>query len=247
MVRELLNGRFANTAFCILAPDGKKRLSGTGRSPQMGFGLGRGGDETDNKAVLEKMNAIAQQYPAAGKPDDAVVPDFHSFKQALNVASGDQRLLVFSVAAQKDRAAVKKTMQQVANHADMVGRFHYDFAAALDVKWSKVIEGDRNRTGIFIIQAGEFGQDGKVVAELPLKCDAEKIRNVLDKANKSYAAREKRKVYSVHVEKGRKQGVRYQDNMPWGEDRDGDGKIDDRRMRRPEDGRRGRLGPPPGF
>ena len=114
MVRGFLNGRFENTAFCILAPDGKKRLSGTGRSPQMAFGLGRGGDVSDNEATLKRLDAVAKPYPVAGSTAAAVVPDFHSFKQALNVASGDQRLLVFSVAAKKDRAAVNKTIQQVA-------------------------------------------------------------------------------------------------------------------------------------
>jgi hypothetical protein len=37
MVRSFLDGRFENTAFCILAPDGKERLSGTGRSPNAGL------------------------------------------------------------------------------------------------------------------------------------------------------------------------------------------------------------------
>ena len=231
MVRGFLNGRFENTAFCILAPDGKKRLSGTGRSPQMAFGHGRGGDVRDNGAVLKRLDAIAAKHPTTGRVADAVVPDFHSFKQALNVASGDQRLLVFTVAAKKDRAAVKKTIQQVANHPDAVGRFHYDFADTPDAEWSKLIDGDRGKTGIFIIQAGEFGQDGKVVAELSLSDDAGKVRDALGKANQAFAASEKRKVYSAHIEKGRRTGVSYEDNMPWGEDRDADGKIDERRRR----------------
>jgi len=238
MVREFLNGRFANTAFCILAPDGKKRLSGAGRSPQMGFRIeGRpvvgGPDEKENniKAVME-MEKIAAKYPSKSTDARAVVQDFHTFKQALNIASGDQRLLVFSVAANKDRAAVRKTIQQVANHPDAIGRYHYDFADKVDIDWSQAIEGDKNKTGIFIIRAGEFGQDGQVVAELPLMSDANKIVMLLEKENKNFAASEKRKVYSEHVEKGRKEGIKYEDNMPWGEDRDGDGKIDERRTRR---------------
>lgn len=69
------------------------------------------------------------------------------------------RLLVFSVAAKRDRAAVRNTIQKGANNPDAVGRYHYDFADTVDADWSKAIKVDKNKTGIFIIRAGEFGQD----------------------------------------------------------------------------------------
>lgn len=232
MVREFLNGRFANTAFCILAPDGKKRLSGSGRSPRQGFHVGRSSDENQNSAVLKKMDEIASKYPAKGQDSQAVVQDFHSFKQSLNIASGDQRLLVFVVAPKKSRESLKKSMQQVANHPDVLGRYHFDFADTIDAHWAGKVKGAQQKTGIFIIRAGQFGQDGNIVAELPLKSSPGKIREVLAKENQQFAKTEKRKNYSEHVSQGRREGVEYQDNMPWGEDRDGDGQIDERRRRR---------------
>lgn len=238
MVREFLNGRFENTAFCILAPDGKKRLSGTGRSPMMGLRVrgrpepGTAESKANNGKTIAKMDEIAAKYPAKGTSEKAVVQNFHSFKQALNIASGDQRLLVFVVAPQKDRSGLKRSMQAVANHPDVMGRFHFDFADKVDVDWSQVIDGDKNKTGIFIIQAGKFGQHGKAVAELPLNTQPEKIRSTLNQENQKFAKNEKRKVYSDHVVEGRREGVKYVDNMPWGEDRDADGKIDERRRRR---------------
>jgi hypothetical protein len=231
MVREYLNGRFANTAFCILSPDGKKRLSGAGRSPSQGFGLGRSAPDGQNPAILTSMEKVAADYPAKGPNSQAVIQDFHSFKQALNIASGDQRLFVFVVAQKNERERLKKSMQQVANHPDTIGRYHYDFADQVDAQWSAAIEGDQKKTGIFIIQAGKFGQDGQVVAELPLDTMPEKIRAVLEKENEQFAKTEQRKDYSAHVSEGRREGVKYEDNMPWGEDRDGDGKIDERRHR----------------
>lgn len=211
----------------------------------MGFGI-RGRPEAgsaeakeQNNQVIKAMADIAKKYPAQADVKNAVVEDFHSFKQALNIGSGDQRLLVFAVAAKNQREALKEKMKKVANHPDVIGKFHFDFADNIDAKWSDVIDGDQNKTGIFVIHAGEFGQKGKVVAELPLSSRAEKIRSVLENANKDYSATEKRKDYSKHVEKGRREGVKYTDNMPWGEDRDGDGKIDEkRRHREPRAGRR---------
>ena len=238
MVRELLNGKFVNTAFCVLAPDGKKRLSRAGRSPAMGFGIRErhdaGSDEEEkvNASVIAAMNDIAKQYPAKGKSEDAVMEDFHSFEQALNVSSGDQRLLVFTVADEKQTESLKKRMKKVANYQDVLGRYHFDFATPTDVKWSEAIEGNKEGTGFFIIQPDEFGQKGKVLAELPLSSSPETIRGELDQANKKYAASETRKHYGKHVEKGRRTGVKYEDAMPWGEDRDADGKIDKRRGRR---------------
>ncbi|MBK1831176.1 hypothetical protein JIN77_10590 [Verrucomicrobiaceae bacterium R5-34] len=238
MVRKFLNGRFENTAFCVLAPDGKTQLSRTGRSPQMGFGIrgrpeaGGAEEKAQNAAVLAAMTKIAKQYPAKASAEHAVVEDFNSFKQGLNISSGDQRLFVFTVAPLKQREALKKSMQKVANHKEVIGKYHFDFADKVDAEWSKVIEGDKNKTGIFIIQAGEFGQTGKVLAELPLDTKPEKIRAALGKANQAFASSEKRKVYATHVRKGRAEGVKYEDNMPWGEDRDGDGKIDERPQRR---------------
>lgn len=237
MVREFLNGRFENTAFCILTPDGKKRLTGAGRSPQMGMGI-RGRPEPGskeeaalNKRVIAEMDRLAKKYPSKAKASDAVVRDFHTFKQALNVSSGDQRLLVYAVAAKKHRAALESLLKPVANHPDVIGRYHFDIAGETDAKWSDAIDGDKEKTGIFIIRAGEFGQEGKVLAELPLKSKPTEIRKALAVANKAFSASEKRKVYSEHIVKGRREGVEYKDTMPWGEDRDADGKIDEKRDR----------------
>jgi len=238
LVRKFLKGKFANTAFCVLAPDGKTELTRGGRSPQMSFGIrgrpevGSAEEKARNAEVIEAMTKISKKYPAKAGVANAVVEDFNSFKQSLNISSGDQRLLVFTVAPRNQREVLKKGMQKVANHPDVIGRFHFDFADTIDAEWSKVIEGDKNKTGIFIIHAGEFGQKGKVVAELPLGSKAMKIRETLAKANQDFASTETRKVYSKHVEKGRREGVKYEDNMPWGEDRDGDGKIDTRRQKR---------------
>ncbi len=239
MVRSLLNGRFENTAFCIFAPDGKTRLSGTGRSPRQGFGLGRSSPEQQNADVIRQMNKIAVQYPERGSTLDAEVQDFHSFKQALNVASGDQRLLVFVVAPERKRKILTVSMRKVMNHPDVLGRYHLDFADKEDLEWANVIEGEKEKSGIFVVRSGAFGQDGRVMAELPLDASPVEIRKVLNEANGRFAESEKRKQYADHVSQGRREGVRYEDKMPWGEDRDADGKIDEgRRHRGSSHGRR---------
>jgi hypothetical protein len=112
MVRKLLNGKFANTAFCVFDPQGKRQLSSAGRSPSQGLqtrggrGRGRGGpsakpgsgtaaedDSHDN--VIRQMQRIAGQFKSTGESEETALQDFNTFRQALNVASADQRLLMF--------------------------------------------------------------------------------------------------------------------------------------------------------
>lgn len=250
MVRGFLQGRFENTAFCILAPDGKTRLTKTGRSPQMalttgkasgpsgpsgpsGYGrrLSRAADNFNNQDVIDSLEKIAQEYPAKGSTANAIPQDFHSFEQALNVSSGDQRLLVFTVVSAQHRNTTIRHLTSTINDRSISGRFHFDFAVNSDANWALSIKGVTQKTGIFIIHADPFGQSGKVIKQLPLNTPADSIKQALIKANSHFAKVEKPKVYSEHISAGRRAGIRYQDNMPWGEDRDADGKIDEPRRR----------------
>lgn len=231
MVRSFLRGRFENTAFCILAPDGEERLSGTGRSPAMGFGAGgpRGNPDTQRTAVLGSMERITKKYKSTGDPDKPVVQDFHSFRQALNVASADQRLLVFVAASEKPAKKLRQSLRPVLGDPEFIGRFHSDFGDKDgDADWMAAVSGTRSKSGLFIIQADQFGMKGTVLAQVPLDANPKEIKAALTEANAHFAKSEKRKVYSEHVQEGRQEGVHFKGGMPYGEDRDGDGKIDHR-------------------
>lgn len=233
MVRSFLNGRFENTAFVILDPDAETRLSGTGRSPEQGLtrsrpGMppGRGGGDD---AVLESLEEIAKRYRPRGEDADAVLQDFHSFRQALNVASGDQRLLVFVAASANQRASLEAGLAPVMNDEEVIGRFHLDFGDPdVDRDWSDSIEQVRSRGGIFVIRADPFGQSGSALASLPLEAGPDAIKQSMLEANLAFAESETRKVYSEHVAEGRRERVFFEGGMPYGEDRDGDGEIDKR-------------------
>lgn len=252
MVRSFLDGRFENTVFCLLAPDGKERLSGTGRSPVRTLGARgpRGNPEGQKEAVLASMKRVAGDYKSTGRSDAPVVQDFHSFRQALNVASGDQRLLLLVAASEKSRGKLGQSLRPVLGDPEMIGRFHCDFAdRGIDENWAGAVGGVDRKSGLFIIQPGRFGMEGTVLARLPLKAEAAEIKAALTKANAAFAKSEERKVYSEHVAQARREGVYFEGGMPYGEDRDGDGEIDHRRGRPGAGGRRGsgrgRPGGPP--
>lgn len=249
MVRSFLNGRFENTAFCLLAPDGEERLSRTGRAPWMAFSTRRGprgqSGEAEVKGTITEMEKVAKDFQAKDI-DKPVVQDFHSFKQALNVASGDQRLLLYVAIPEDKQDALRETLSPVFGDEEVIGRFHSNFfSKGSDEKWSEVIDGEESETGLFIIQSDKFGQAGKVVKQLAIDAKPAEIKTALLSANEEFAKKEERKVYKDHVAEGRREGVEFETGMPYGEDRDGDGEIDHRggRGRGPGGEGRPRRGP----
>lgn len=230
LVRSFLNGRFANTAFCILAPDGKERLTESSRGPANVLGsTGRGprAEKGSDEEVVAEMNQIAKSFRQNGDPSEMTLQDFHSFRQALNVASGDQRLLVYVAAPESERLRIEKLLQPVFSDEEITGRFHLDFgSSSTDAEWRHVISGTEDNTGIIIIRADQFGQEGKTMMQLPLMTSAEKLKSALLAANQKFADSETRKIYSEHVQTGRREGIFFENGMPYGEDRNGDGEID---------------------
>ncbi len=233
MVRALLNGRFANTAFCVFDPQGKKRLSRSGRGPSNLGTPGRGGQPSDD-SVIREMKRISSRYKNRGDSGDIVLQDFNTFRQALNVASADQRLLVFAKVDKDKRGDVENTLQQVFADEDVVGKFHLNFFDdEQDKDWYKKIKGANSRqTGILIIRSGQFGLDGELLKRLPDSASTAEITKALSESNSKFAKIEKRKTYADHVRAGRRKGIYFENEIPYGEDRDGDGKIDHGGVRR---------------
>lgn len=222
-----------NTAFCILDPSGKEQLTRASRSPASVLGAeGRGPGSTkgSNEDVISEMKELSSEIRSRGDDAEMVLQDFHSYRQALNVASGDQRLLVFIAAGERDQEAARDTLRPVFADDEVIGRFHLDFGnAEEDSKWSSSLKQLKSKSGIIVIQSDAFGQKGEVLAQLPITAKAADIKTALLLANKKFANSEERKVYSDHVAEGRKEGVFFETVMPFGEDHDGDGEIDQRR------------------
>ena len=231
MIRSLLGGAFANTAFCILAPDGTTRLSRSGRSPSALFGR-RGGRAADPEQVVHALKTFSAEFATKGSLSEATIQDFGSTRQAINVASGDQRLLLLTVASPSERGKLTTTLKAALNDDSLMGRFHHDFVEKKgDASWADLIDGEKLLSGYFVIQADSFGMKGVVLADLPQSATSGELKSALKKANASFSKSEKRKVYGEHVTEGRRAGIYFENTIPYGEDRDGDGVIDQKRGR----------------
>ncbi len=214
-VRTFLDGRFENSAFCLLAPDGKEWLTKANRGPEMVLG---------RSSAAERMDTLAALFPPTADVKQAIVQDFHSVRQALNVASADQRVFVIINGSDEQTKSLRLSLREVTNDDRIVGRFHFDFEA--DNTWKENVAGTNDEPGIVIIRPGEFGMDGKVMKQLPLNTDNTVITDALLAANAEFAKSTEKKVYKYHVAKGKDQGIYFEGAVPYGEDRDGDGKVD---------------------
>lgn len=215
IVRSYLNGRFENTAFCLLSPDGKERLSASHRGPHQALG----GD------LVGALQQIAKKYKTKGGSSAAAVPDFSNFRLGLNVAAADQRLLVLVSGTGEELKAARKTLPTVSNDAEILGKFHYDFETDPSL-WKEALSGQTAKRGIMIVAPDAFGQEGKVMLRLPMNSKTADLKKALLAANTTFAKETPKKVYSEHVRAGRREGIEWKMPMEYGEDRDGDGKID---------------------
>ncbi len=206
----------------LLSPDGQDWLSSAHRGPEHLFGR-------RTSSAINALNQLALRYPTTDDQREALVQDFHSFRQALNVASADQRVLVL-VHAPDNEDELRESFKQVANNPAIVGRFHIDFET--ERKWTTQIKGAKSEPSIVVIRPGEFGLKGEVMHQISLDASGDEITKTLLKANRTFASTTAKKVYSQHVDKGRRQGVYFEGAVPYGEDRDGDGQIDSRGRRR---------------
>lgn len=232
-MREVLGGVFANSAFTVFDVDGETQITGSGRMPMEGL---TGRKMPSLEIAIERLDEIAADYPAQGDPAKAILQDFHTFRQALNVASGDQRLLLFFVGAREEVDAVRPILEPVMSDPEIGGKFHLDLIdASVDYSWKQNIEGSGKKAGFYVIHAGTYGIRGKVLAYLPLDSSAQNIKETLLSQNRFFAANERRKAYADHVAEGLNEGVYFEQAVPYGEDRDGDGKKDNpKRVREAE-------------
>ena len=180
---------------------------------------------------MSAFGEIADDYRAKGKSEAAAVPDFPNFRLGLNVASADQRVIILISGNVKEIKEARKSISAVSNDPEIIGRFHYDFET--DPKtWTGILTGNKSKSGIKIIVPDTYGQKGKIVKSLPLETKAKKLKAALLKANETFVKTTEKKNYQNHVQEGRRKGIKWTMPMEFGEDRDGDGKIDHRPGRR---------------
>ena len=226
-VRELLGGRFENTAFALMDPDGETMLTRRGsRSPTMTFGSAAG--------TVRAMENFSRRYEAKDSESLPLPQDFHSLRQALNVSSADQRPLIVIASTEEKADQCREKIRELFSHPELIGRFHYDFltspAESSGMKGLSIpVIGDAM---LHVVYTDEFGLSGELKATYSMEKSADDLIRIMKNVHKHFALHTELKEYRSHVTKGIRLNINYQNEMPYGEDRDGDGQIDSRQSNR---------------
>lgn len=198
-------GVLANTVFCILAPDGKKKLVRPGRSPQFAF--------SNASQMAGQMSRLAAQYPRASQNalSDTHLPQLKKVDVALNVAACDNRPLVVTVASSQEQLnEVNQKLLKKAWSEKLAGQFVY--ASTVKRTDLKALAGANDSSAILLVEPDAFGLSGKVVAQLDASATDANIEMALAKAIKDFQPYAKS--HRQHLQLGHQLGIEWETAIP---------------------------------
>ncbi len=194
------SGELENTTFAILAPDGKTRLSRTGRTPDHVF------DDAESMARFMDRTADEFQGTSRGAP----LPTVPDLRLGLDVASCDQRPLVVVAAPHGRLRTMVSRLEELAWSDEFVGRFRYVVQEGSDGLDSIDAFGE---TGYFVVEASEFGLDGEVLVAMPSTASGEAIAEGLTEALDLFGTPAS-KNYREHMRRGHQLGIEWETAIP---------------------------------
>ena len=199
------SGELENTTFAILSPDGKRKLTAAGRAP---FHAYRG-----SHGMATGMNKIAANYKGVKETlgTDTQLPLLKNLDLALNVASADRLPLIVAVAKSKERLDVlTKKLLPLAWNDSFAGQFAY--ASVLDAKELKPVTGIRDDEGIYVVEPGQFGLSGKVLAQFDASATRDKMHSQLQQVIAGFPRNHKD--HDSHVRLGIQLGIDWESQIP---------------------------------
>ncbi|HIF39839.1 MAG TPA: hypothetical protein EYQ74_01910 [Planctomycetes bacterium] len=205
-------GNLENSVFALLSPDGKERLTKTGRSPGMVFKTAA--------QMAERLTGLAQEVgPKRTKTfRSQQLPAYPTLRLALNVAACDDRPLIVRLNPSVPSKTKKKATDlliEVAWSDEWVGRVHYAHATAADVR---ALEGMKKgaaipESGYVSLSPAPLGQGAELLgtaAERASKAQLEKLLQEAVEGHKVSAVLSSRD----HVRAGKRAGVSWETVIP---------------------------------
>ncbi|MHC4924525.1 MAG: thioredoxin family protein [Planctomycetota bacterium] len=198
-------GEVENSTFCLLAPDGKTKLSRAGRSPQMVY--------RDASAMAGAMDKAVKKYALRGADLVAkTLPASMNVRLGVNIASCDGRPVVLAWGTDAKAAAkVADSVNDLAWTKDFRGKFEYVVSG--DSKERKIISGLKSsKSGVAVLQPGPYGLKATVLAQVTGEPDSKALEKVLSQGLKKHKAEAKDS--REHIRKGERMGVDWETAIP---------------------------------
>lgn len=202
------SGDLENTTFVLLSPDGKRKLSRAGRSPDFAF--------PSPEAMAAAMRELGREFPGrSGEAAAEAVPPLPgeaSVRLALNVAACDGLPLAVVVARDDAaRADLARRLAKVAADPARMGRAVFAIARSSEDLAPIPDAAAQDFEGLVLVQPDRFGVKGRVLARGNASDDAS-LREALDQGIASHRATAKES--GSHVRAGRSAGVSWKTAIP---------------------------------
>ena len=206
------SGDLENTTFAILSPDGKTKLTRTGRAP---FHEYRG-----SRDMATGMDSIAKALDVKAETmfSDTTLPVAKDVEIGLNIAASDglPLLIVTGENQSKLDGLIAKILPAAWSKA-VAGQYVY--ATAINADELKPITGINSAKGssvrtnaIMIVEPDQFGLSGKVLTQLDADASAEAVKAQLIKSIASFPR--KMHNHQAHVRLGIELGVDWKSKIP---------------------------------
>lgn len=193
------SGELENSAFCLMGPDGKTRLSRPARGMDHVY--------ADSAAMAADLKRLAARFTP--KAPLGTLPLTADPRLGLDVAAADGLPLVVIVG--KDAAARRPLVERMARLAwtdEVVGQFNYAEGSVREVVG---VPGIKIEAGVVVIAPDRFGQKGTVLRQVDVR-RADDLAGTLKAVAATYATPEKS--FQTHVRDGHRLGIIWQTRVP---------------------------------
>ena len=194
------SGQVENTTFALLSPDGRTPLVRAGRSPNWDF--------SGAQDMAAAMDRIASLYPDRYTAGGADLPVVDNLRLALNVGACDHLPVVALLSDNPQQLQRwRAQLASVAWNPSVQGRAIYCLDRTASAR--TLIRG-RVENGLVVLQSGQFGLDGSVLANLDV--DSPQLVTQLTRALSRYSYRNTDSF--THIREGNARGVHWQTQIP---------------------------------
>ena len=186
-----------NFGFCILSPDGKRKLRRSLRGPNFVY--------KNSAAMAADLVLIARQFPRKTTKSESnrAVPRMKSVRLGINVASCDglPSVVVFGKGKREVDQLNSKLSGVIWDEA-LAGKFIYASTTKFDDL--KIVVGATMKTGILVVEPDVYGMNGRLIKMIDASASKQDLKRDLIDAADTFIRRSKS--HGLHVRNGRRDG-----------------------------------------
>jgi hypothetical protein len=198
-------GSLRNFGFCVLSPDGEKKLRKSNRGPNFLY--------ANPGKMAADLRQVAKQYAGATPAKGTIpsVPQMKSVRLGINVASCDGLPCVVVVG--RDQAEVDRLNDKLSGviwDKALVGKFIC--ASTTNRDDLGIVTGVTSKSGFLVIKPDVYGKKGELIKAIDGDASSKELKKSLASIADKFARNSK--THGTHVRDGRRNGETWETEVP---------------------------------